>query len=246
MRNLFRYSGFSILAILLSGLLISQAAAQSAEHKLAESVQQKISNYYPENNISVKAEADGRIELGGAVNVLYDKLNLFDIASGVKGVRHIINNIVVNTSELPDNEILVNIKDELNSVKTISEPDLLNIAVTNGVVLLRGQVRFQRESTAVETVASWQDGVKGIVNELTVMPWKQAISDETLNATINDLLGNQFGLENQVRFNVSHGQVTLDGNTRSLWAKRQIENEVKRIAGVTKVTNNLNVADYIG
>lgn len=245
MRNLFKYSGFTVLTILFSGMLISQAAAQTNEHKLVEAVQQKISNYYPENNISVKARENGRILLKGTVNVLYDKLKIFEVVSGVKGVHYIENNILVDTNTLPDNVILANIESELNLVKSISEPDLLDIAVTNGVVFLKGKVRFQRESTVAESVASWQEGVKGIINELQVMPIMEAISDITLNATINDLLENQFGLE-KIHFNVNLGHVTLDGNVRNLWAKYHIEKEIRRIVGVTKVKNNLTVADYNG
>ena len=245
MRTLFKYSGFTVLTIIFSGILISQSVAQTTDHKLVEAVQQKISNYYPENNISVKARENGKIQLKGTVNVLYDKLKIFEVVSGVKGVHYIENNILVDTNTLPDNVILANIKSELNLVKSISEPDLLDITVSNGIVFLKGEVRFQRESIVAESVASWQEGVKGIINELQVMPIMEAISDVTLNATINDLLQNQFGLE-QVLFNVKSGHVTLDGNVRNLWTKYHIEKEIRRIVGITKVTNNLTVADYTG
>lgn len=246
MRNLLKYTGFTVLTILFSGIMISQVAAQTDGHKLVEAVQQQISNYYPKNNISVTAKENGKIALKGTVKVLYDKLKIFDVVSSVKGVHFIENEILVDTNTLPDKEILANIEHDLSHVKSISEPDLLDIAVTNGVVLLKGKVRFQRESTLTETMASWQEGVKGIINELQVMPVLQAINDVTLNATINDLLANQFRLENQVHFSVTLGHVILDGNVRNLWAKYHIEKEIRRIVGVTKVTNNLAVEDYVG
>jgi osmotically-inducible protein OsmY len=246
MRKLLRYSGVFVLAIIFSVMPISFASAQTNDHNLVQAVEQKISNYYPENNISVKAIENGRIELSGTVKVLYDRLRLFDLVSGVKGVHYIENKIWVNTTDLPDNEILANINMELNVVKSISEPHLLDIAVTNGVVILKGKVRFQRESTMLETVASWQEGVKGIVNELQVMPIMKAVSDTTLSETIADLLNNQFNLEKNVEFNVHLGHVNLDGKVRTLWAKHHIEKEIRRIVGVTKVTNNLVQADEYG
>jgi osmotically-inducible protein OsmY len=227
-------------------MLISFASAQTTDQKLVQAVDQKISNYYPENNISVKAIENGRIELSGTVKVLYDKLRLFDLVSGVKGVHYIENEIWVNTTDLPDKEILANINMELNGVKSISEPHLLDIAVTNGVVILKGKVRFQRESSMVETVASWQEGVKGIVNELQIMPLMKAVSDTTLSETIADLLNTQFSLDKNIQFNVHIGHVSLDGKVRTLWEKRHIEKEIRHIVGVTKVTNNLVLAEEFG
>ncbi|MEJ2545186.1 MAG: hypothetical protein P8Y99_14050, partial [Calditrichaceae bacterium] len=72
MRNLFKYSGFTVLTILFSGILISQVVAQTNGDKLVDAVKQKISNYFQENNISVTSKENGKIELKGTVNVLYD------------------------------------------------------------------------------------------------------------------------------------------------------------------------------
>jgi len=246
MRQLIKYSGIAILVLTFSGIMISNSVAQTNEQDLGAAVKAKISNYYPENQISVKTSENGRIELKGTVNVLYDKLKMFEIVSSVKGVHYIENNIEVDTQSLPDKEIEANIKNELSLVKSISEPDLLNVDVSNGVVILRGKVRFQHESTVMETIASWQEGVQGIVNELQVIPISKAISDGTLSGAINDLLENQFREEKQVNFDVNHGKVTLNGNVRTLWAKDHIEKEIQRIVGVTEITNNLNIADYIG
>jgi osmotically-inducible protein OsmY len=244
MKSTIKY--LSIVAVLFAAFLISSANAQTADKNLSRKVRDRILTYYPQANISVKDEGTGKIKLTGDTDVLYDKLRIFEIVSGIQGVHKIENSIVVNTTQLPDAEILANIKSELNLVRGISEPDLLQIAVSNGVAILKGKVRFQREKTVLETMVSWQEGVKGIVNEVEVMPILNAISDSSLNGTINDLLTSQFGPEKEVQFSVKTGHVTLDGHVSTLWAKFKIEDEIRRIVGVTKVINNLEVSENYG
>lgn len=243
MKNFLKYSEQRILTILFSFMFVSFSSAQTNKHDLEQAVQQKISIYFPLTNFSVKAMENGRVELKGMVDVLYDKLKIFDVVSGVKGVHYIDNNIIVNTKTLPDKIILANIETELDVVKSISEPDMLDIDVNNGIAFLRGKVRFQHESTILESIASWQEGIKGIVNELQVMPAMDAISDSTISETIAELLHNQFSLEKNVDFKVHLGHVTLDGKVRTIWSQNHIDSEIQRIVGVTKVTNNLVVTD---
>ena len=60
------------------------------------------------------------------------------------------------------------------------------------------------------------------------------------------MLTSQFGPEKEVQFSVKTGHVTLDGHVSTLWAKFKIEDEIRRIVGVTKVINNLEVSENYG
>ena len=92
-----------------------------------------------------------------------------------------------------------------------------------------------------QTMVSWQQGVKGIVNELQVEPILKAVSDESITGVINDLMKNQFPLEKDVSCTVKSGQVTLNGSINSLWIKAKIADAIRKIVGVTKVENNVQV-----
>ena len=218
------------------------AFALKQDDNLVKKVREKITTYYPDQ-IKVTADTDGRVKLTGEVSVLYDKLNIFDITTHVSGVKFIENNIEVNTDRLPDDMILANITHTFQLMKSVSEPELVSFKIDNGLVFITGKVRFARESTMIETMVSWQQGVTGIANELVVEPILKAVDDSNLTIIINDLLKNEFSLEKDVTFTVKEGKVVLNGYTNRLWAKINLEKEIRRIVGVTDLENNLHVKD---
>ncbi len=208
--------------------------------KLAEKVQEAIANYYQEN-IDVIDMGNGKIRLEGKVRTLYDKLRIYAIVSKVPGVKIIKNNIVVDTPPIPDKIIEANIRYELKLNESILEPERIQVKVHNGIVFLSGEVSFQREKEMAATIASWQKGVRGIVNNITVLPPEKAISDENLKIIIQHILHDQFPLEKSVSFTVKDGVVTLTGNCSTLWVKEEIPRRLLRIRGIRKVINKLNV-----
>lgn len=238
MNHLFHIQKRLLLFIIIG--LLQVGFTQQDNKKLANAVKENIERYYLDKVI-VSADITGRVLLKGEVNYLYDRMEIFDLASQVSGVKFIENLILVNSPIIPDNMILANIKNALAYINTISEPDLIQFTVKNGIVFLQGKVRFYRESIMVQTMVSWQQGVKGIENELQVEPILKAVSDESINSVINDLMKDQFIPEKNVLYTVKSGHVTLNGSTNSLWTKSKIGNAIRKIVGVTRVENNLQV-----
>ena len=228
-----------LLLFIIIGLL-QVGFTQQENKKLADAVKANIERYYLDKVI-VSADITGKVLLKGEVNSLYDRLEIFELASQVSGVKYIEDFILVNSPTIPDNMILANIKHALAYINTISEPDLIQITVKNGMVFLQGKVRFYRESIMVQTMVSWQQGVKGIANELQVEPILKAVSDESITGVIDDLMKDQFIPEKNILYTVKSGHVTLNGSTNSLWTKTNIESAIRKIVGVTRVENNLQV-----
>ena len=218
--------------------LNSFAAMQSSNDKLADKVETAIYNHY-HKNFDIAVNNDHSVTVTGQVNTYYDKLRIFQIVSKVKGVMDIDDNVIVNTPILPDNEIRDNINHELKMVSSILEPERINVGVDNGEVILSGKVSFYREKLMVQTVASWEKGVKGITNDLKVLPPSKAVSDANLKIILNDILNNQFSMERNVSFTVNHGIVDLYGTVDDLYAKNHIQDEFSSIIGIVKVNNNL-------
>lgn len=61
-----------------------------------------------------------------------------------------------------------------------------------------------------ETVASWQKGVKGISNEIEVLPPEKARSDKNLETVLKQIRKYQFPLSENVSISVTDGVVTLN------------------------------------
>jgi osmotically-inducible protein OsmY len=231
------------VVFILSFLLAQTLFSSDATRELSEKVRTKVNNYYFGNDFQISSTDNGRVEINGKVKTLYDKLNIFDIISQIPGVKEITDDLIVNDSTVPDKLIEANITSEIKVVKSILEPDRIQVHVDDGEVILTGEVSFYREKLLAETIASWQEGVKGISNEIQVLPLKKAVSDDNLKLEFQEILRNKFSLNNEVTFNVQDGIVTLSGTAYSLWDKKQIEKEFYRVIGVKKVINSLKVKE---
>jgi osmotically-inducible protein OsmY len=227
---------FAFVLLLVPFLLFAQMSSEN----LVKKVENSISNYYTQN-FNISADNNGKVTIEGHVNSLYDKLRIYEIVSQVPGVKYIEDNIVVDTPALPDDVIQQNIAGELKLVSSIDEPDRIKIKVDNGLVFLSGDVSYYREKQMAETVASWQQGVKGIVNEIKVLSPAKAVSDSNLKIVIDEIIKNRFALDTGINFTVNNGVVTLNGTANSMWDKTELAKEISHLLGVKSVVNNLNV-----
>ena len=239
-RNYFSKIFLIGLISLLFVKLNSFAVTQSSNDKLADKVESTIFNHY-HKNFDITVNDKHSVDVAGQVNTYYDKLRIFQIVSKIKGVRDITDDVIVNAPILPDDEIRDNIENELRMVSSILEPERINVGVDNGEVILSGKVSFYRERLMAQTVASWEKGVKGITNNIEVLPPSKAVSDANLKTILNDILNNQFSLEKNVSFTVNHGVVDLFGTVDDLYAKNRIQDEFSSIIGIVKVINNLKI-----
>jgi osmotically-inducible protein OsmY len=224
------------LSIILS-LLIVQTTAFSQEI-LADQVGAAIANHFY-GNFKVTSNMKGSVTIKGEVNSLYEKYKIFEIASKVPGVKAISNQVTINTATLPDKEIEANIKEEMIYVSSIWEPDRIKVSVDNGVVFLEGQVSFYHEKLMMETMSSWQKGVKGIVNRLEVLPPQKAKNDENLKEVLNEIMEHEFSREHNINFTIEKGIVFLNGSASTLWAKHHVEETFLNVIGIKDVKDNL-------
>ncbi len=223
------------LFLLLLG--VTQAGEQTM---LKDKVKATLANQFY-NDFDVTVSKDHRVTIEGEVNSLYDKMEAFDAVAKLPGVRTISNQIIVDAPVVADDVIEANIKQEMEYVTSLWEPEKINVKSADGIVVLSGTVSFNREKNVMETIVSWQKGVKGIVNEMKVLPPKKAKSDENLEQILSQILNNEFPREDNVEFNVNDGVVTLNGTAGSLWAKYNIANEFMDVISITEVDNNLAV-----
>ncbi|MCG3119365.1 MAG: hypothetical protein ALAOOOJD_01757 [bacterium] len=227
-----------ILGILM--LAVPPLLAQDVA-KLKSRVITELERYY-DTPFKITVKDPGRVTIDGTVLSYWDKLNVFAIVSRVVGVREILNLLEVNTDLVADDVIKANITSALQLNNVILEPEKIQVGVDRGLVILRGTVSFRREAEGAEDIAAWQSGVKSVDNQITVLPPKQAMSDENLLAILRETIERFFPFEkNTVQVQIKQGQVTLTGSTANLWARHEVEKEVRRIQGVREVDNKLTV-----
>ena len=235
------YATFCIAVLLLFSTAQSLYAAPE-KMQIKQQVEKLINLYCPQE-LSVKVTEEGLVQIKGTVPVLYDRLRAYDIVSKVQGVRKIENEIVVQTSVMPDKIIEASIVEKLGINQAISDPARIDVAVNNGVVFLSGAVNYYHEKLIANSIASWEKGVTGIEDQLKVMPNSNQIpDDQQLLQVLQYVLQDQFPNEERVSVSAHDGVVTLEGVTRTLWTEDQMVEELSSILGVQKVISNLKLS----
>jgi osmotically-inducible protein OsmY len=232
---------FSLIIFLLTtGVCFAQINTKQLEKRVEES----IGNYYM-GIFKINSDPEGIITVRGTVNTLYDKLKIQELISEVTGVTGIKNEIDLNLTATPDNEIKSNIEHEFQLNNVILEPEKIIVNVKNGFVSLSGTVSYFREKLMAQSIASWQDGVADLTSNIRVLSPSAARSDSNLKQIIDDIINKHFPLEKSVTINVTAGNVTLSGRVNSLYAKAKIQEDVYQVLGVKDVVNDLVTEKYL-
>ncbi len=139
------------------------------DSELEEQVGQAIGENPYVSRFDVVVDAhNGRVTLSGIVNNSFEKTIAKQVASTVKGVTGVTNNLdyeyVWNWK--PDMEIKEDVRDELFWSPFV-EHDEVNVDVDRGVVTLDGNVDTWSERFNAED-AAWDAGAKDVRNHLTV------------------------------------------------------------------------------
>lgn len=239
--SIWRKSAVAIFVFVLLLGFTTVNASQSSK-ALQRHIQNAIANYFPQD-FQIKVVKKGKVQINGDVNSLYDRDRVFEIVSAVKGVREIDDNLVVDTPMVPDDMIAEKARMVINLMHSILEPERIKIKVDQGVVFLEGTVSFHRERLAAVSIVSQLKGVKGIVDNIKLLPLKKAVSDSNLRIVLADIMENQFRLEKKVQTSIKNGTVTLNGTASTLWAKYEIAKDFSKVKGVRQVVNNLKVME---
>lgn len=185
------------------------------------------------NDEAIEVETEnGIVTLRGTVESILSKERAARIAQSVKGVRSVINAIIVMT-DISDEQVSKNVKMALNE-DPATEDFEVTTTVQDNTVTLSGVVDSWQEKQLAATVVKGVDGVQEVVNNITVnyeadrtdaeikenvkyaLKWDARISDMLINVSVNDDV------------------VTLTGSVGSAYEK-QLASNVAHTAGVKKV-----------
>ncbi len=192
------------------------------------------------DNIAV-AVKDGVVTLAGYTDSYWDKWEAERVASRVKGVKAVANDIEVrlpSISERPDPEIAQAAVDALRW-NILVPHDQIKVKVENGFLTLEGSVDYQYQKDEAEKAVRRLTGVRGVFNNIMVHALP-APSD--VKRKIREALERNAELDaGRITVEVDGDTVTLRGTVRTYTEKLDAERAALNAPGVVEVKNKITV-----
>jgi len=191
----------------------------------------------------VKAEVhDGAITLSGSVRTYTARQAAEEDAwliAGVIAVNNLLEVVYPTESQRPDDaQLQANVATALGWAPDLEGADA-DVSVTNGWVMLKGSVDAYWKKLRAEELAATLTGVRGVANELSVVP-SDAYEDKLIaDSIVSALERNMYVDAEDVDVRVSDGIVTLSGGVSSLPAFQAARETAEYTAGVVGVENEL-------
>jgi osmotically-inducible protein OsmY len=145
-----------------------------------------------------------------------------------------------------DKQLRADVQDELQWDPSV-HPELIGVAVEDGIVTLTGAVTSFSERWAAENAAERVAGVKAVSNELQVqIPGDYTRTDTDIaRAAVNALTWNVNVPADKVKVEVDDGFVTLKGQVDCQYQKRAAGDAVRNLIGVTGMVNEITVTPSV-
>jgi osmotically-inducible protein OsmY len=184
---------------------------------------------------------DGVVTLAGFVDSFTEKWTAERVASRVKGVKAIANDLEVklpSSSQRPDPEIAHAVIDSLKW--NISVPsDRIKVKVEKGWLTLEGDVDWYYQKEAADRTVRQLTGIRGVSNLITV---RARPTPSDLKQKIREALrrGAEFDAEH-ITVELSGNRAILRGTVRSYAELRDAERAARNAPGVTEVENKITV-----
>jgi osmotically-inducible protein OsmY len=189
------------------------------------------------------AVRDGVVTLTGFVDNYAKKWSAERAAHRVRGVRAVANDIEVQlptSAQRTDADIATAASRALEWDAFVPIEDL-DVTVTTGWVVLRGNVEWEYQRRAAERSVRRLSGVRGATNGITVRPRPVPSPDDLMQRIQRALVRSVEIDAEHITVDVSRDRIVLDGTVRS-WLERE---EAERVAwsspGATLVENRIKV-----
>ena len=143
---------------------------------------------------------------------------------------------------MKDQDLRQRIIDELEFQPSINAANI-GVAVENGIVTLSGHVASFAEKYDAEQAVRRVKGVRGIAEEIEVRyPNEKKTADDQIAArALNIIAWDTTIPDDAVRVKVQQGWITLTGRVHWHYQRAAAEDAVRKLSGVTGVTNFIEV-----
>ena len=185
---------------------------------------------------------EGVVKLTGITDNLLSKERAEDIALALRGVRGVINEVLISTADVPDAELQASVAGALTIDPATS---FFNIYVTalDGVVILSGTVQTWAEKELVLRVGRGVRGVRRLVADELIISWDRLQnSDEEITTQIRESLAWDIRVNAALVEVRTHDRVVYLAGTVGTAAERaQVEATAYEAGAIHVDTRDLNV-----
>ncbi len=190
------------------------------------------------NEIGV-AVKDGVVTLTGWVDSYLKKWSAEDAARRVAGVKAVANDLEVKlATERTDPDIAAAAVHALEWDTSVPTGKV-QVTVSKGWVTLRGEVEWQYQRQAAESVVRRLAGVKGVTNLIVVKP---STTPSELKKKIEDALIRNAQLDaKNITVEVQGSKAILRGTVRAWVEKEEAERVAWSAPGITSVDNRITL-----
>ncbi len=164
---------------------------------------------------------DGIVTLDGTVQSLNDKQHVQRIATGIRGTRGVVNQLLVTSSMWSDAEIGAAIKRQL-ATNSATDSYELEVRVKNGEARLTGQVQSLAEEVLSRKIASSVKGVRSLRSAIDVVYPSQRSDQEILEDVRGRIKSDIWIDEQRLSVSVDQGNVIFEGTVASLAQKARL------------------------
>ncbi|MCI0337753.1 MAG: BON domain-containing protein [Acidobacteria bacterium] len=183
---------------------------------------------------------EGVVTLTGQVDTYAEKIAAERTTKRVYGVKAIANDLQVRPVGVrTDTEIAA---DAVRSLEAhVSAPaSQIILTVRDGWVTLEGSVDWMFQKEAAESAVQYLGGVRGIDNQITVIP---KVSSAEVSELIEEALIRNAEVEaSRIRVETHNGVITLSGTVDSWTEKEEAERASWSAPGVSRVVNHIVIA----
>ncbi|KAF7962914.1 phospholipid-binding protein [Cupriavidus sp. UYMMa02A] len=206
--------------------------------------------------------SDGALILEGEVADIVDKTRAAAMVRRVDGVTSVIDHLrvadgstpvgdgelrdavcerLLNAIDFRNFKICAKVKGHLEAMREVAgeRSGWIEVAASNGVVTLSGQVISLSHMRLAGVLAWWSRGCRCVVNELVVAPAETDRDDEITEALVLVLETDPFVDAGRITVRTDNRVVTLEGYAATDYARKQIERDAWYVHGVENVVNHI-------
>ncbi len=205
--------------------------------------------------------ADGIVTLSGEVGGIAAKKLALELAaaqSPVSGVvdrlrvepsgrredgaiRDQVCNAFISEPALDAYSVRVLVKREMESIRALEPDRLLEVEVSDGVVILNGKAESLSHKRLAGALAWWVPGSRDVVNGIELSPPMEDNDDEVVDAVRLVLEKDPLVNASQIKLRSRDCVVTLDGAVATENSRMAAEADAWYVFGVNGVVNKLTV-----
>ena len=194
---------------------------------------------------------NGVATLTGTVDLYADKMRVDSKVRHVKGVQAIRDEIQVNGTEVPDQQLQQKLISTISSSLIGYVPvafQAISVQVQNGVVELGGHAAGPIAASDAVAAVENTKGVKDVIDNIQIDP-VSGVDNQIRMEAYRKIYGfpslNKYAInpEKPIRIQVANGHITLYGMVDNQGDKNAAGLQANSVSGAFSVTNNLQVAN---